>query len=289
VSHESLVSDSKVDISQTPKGVNIPAKMATIIPENEHHHSDDEEIPVDILPHTNEFKNHSEAINEKNNETIKDDDDDVPINNDFASKIQRRDTMARKLDGPDINDDDYDVSSSDEESKPKGKRIPIRSGLAQKIQRRDTMAKKIDAPEPIDDIPNQTAAERRKIMHRVSLKLERKLSERPLPQELQERNILKKENAENIAKENMEQTRKVLLRKLSFRPTIQELKDKQIIKFNDYVEVTEAEEYDRKGPKPWTRLTPAEKALIRKELNDFKATEMDVHVDSRMYTRFHRP
>lgn len=50
-------------------------------------------------------------------------------------------------------------------------------------------------------------------------------------------NILKKANAESISKENMEQTRKVLLRKLSFRPTIQELKDKQIIKFNDYVEV----------------------------------------------------
>ena len=47
--------------------------------------------------------------------------------------------------------------------------------------------------------------------------------------------------------------------------------------------------YDRKGDKPWTRLTPAEKALIRKELNDFKATEMDVHAESRIYTRFHRP
>lgn len=40
---------------------------------------------------------------------------------------------------------------------------------------------------------------------------------------------------------------------------MQELKDKQIIQFNDYVEVTEAEIYDRKGDKPWTRLTPAEK------------------------------
>jgi len=76
------------------------------------------------------------------------------------------------------------------------------------------------------------------------------------------------------------------------------LKDKQIIKFNDYVEVTEAEIYDRKGDKPWTRLTPAEKvtdtsqllsnsfqALIRKELNDFKATEMDVHEESKIFTR----
>lgn len=87
----------------------------------------------------------------------------------------------------------------------------------------------------------------------------------------------------------MEQTRRLILRKLSFRPTINELKEKQIIKFNDYVEVTEIEEYDRKGDKPWTRLTAEDKALIRKELNDFKATEMDVHIESRIYTRFHRP
>ena len=116
----------------------------------------------------------------------------------------------------------------------------------------------------------------------------RKLSQRPLAEELQERNILKNENAESISKENMEQTRKVLLRKLTFRPSIQELKDKQIIKFNDYVEVTEAEMYDRKGDKPWTKLTPTDKAMIRKELNEFKET-MNVHPESRKYTRFHRP
>uniref|UniRef100_A0AC34PYF8 Phosphatase and actin regulator n=1 Tax=Panagrolaimus sp. JU765 TaxID=591449 RepID=A0AC34PYF8_9BILA len=165
--------------------------------------------------------------------------------------------------------------------------VAINNALAAKLQRRDTMARKLDAPDPVDDIPNQTADERRRIMHRVSLKLERKLSERPLAEELEQRNILKTELA--ISKANMDETRKMLLRKLSFRPTIQQLKDKQIIKFNDYVEVTEAEMYDRKGDKPWTRLTPAEKALIRKELNDFKATEMDVHAESRIYTRYHRP
>jgi hypothetical protein len=322
VSNESLVSDSKLDISISPKGAVIfPASMATILPETSdqeydpQRHSDDdsEEIPVNILPQQLQHINCKETtfpvekmdmvITQNagdavaNNVAANDDDEeeeDIPINKGFASKVFRRDTMARKLDGPDndVNEVvDYDVSSSDEEEEkqqPK-KRIPIRSELAKRIQRRDTMAKKIDAPDPVDDIPNQTAAERRKIMHRVSLKLERKLSERPLPEELQERNILKKENAESISKENMEQTRKVLLRKLSFRPTISELKDKQIIKFNDYVEVTEAEMYDRKGDKPWTKLTPAEKALIRKELNDFKATEMDVHEASRIYTRFHRP
>jgi hypothetical protein len=323
VSNESLVSDSKLDISTSPKGAVIfPASMATILPETsdqeydpQQQHSDDdsEEIPVNILPQQPQHINCKEttfpvekmdmvitqnagdavANNVAANDDDEEEEEDIPINKGFASKVFRRDTMARKLDGPDndVNEVvDYDVSSSDEEEEqqPK-KRIPIRSELAKRIQRRDTIAKKIDAPDPVDDIPNQTAAERRKIMHRVSLKLERKLSERPLPEELHERNILKKENAESISKENMEQTRKVLLRKLSFRPTISELKDKQIIKFNDYVEVTEAEMYDRKGDKPWTKLTPAEKALIRKELNDFKATEMDVHEASRIYTRFHRP
>uniref|UniRef100_A0A3P9H954 Phosphatase and actin regulator 4 n=1 Tax=Oryzias latipes TaxID=8090 RepID=A0A3P9H954_ORYLA len=30
-------------------------------------------------------------------------------------------------------------------------------------------------------------------------------------------------------------------------------------------------------------------AAIRKELNDFKSSEMEVHEESRIYTRFHRP
>ncbi|KAK3852598.1 hypothetical protein Pcinc_040821, partial [Petrolisthes cinctipes] len=29
-----------------------------------------------------------------------------------------------------------------------------------------------------------------------------------------------------------------------------------IIRFNDYIEVTQAHEYDRRADKPWTRLTP---------------------------------
>ncbi|KHN78728.1 Phosphatase and actin regulator 4-B [Toxocara canis] len=166
--------------------------------------------------------------------------------------------------------------------------IPL-SGLAAKVNRRDTLARKLDAPDPVDDIPNQTSDDRRRLMHRVSIKLERKLSERPSAEELEQRNILKSKDGSISSKKAMEETRKMLLRKLSFRPTVQQLKEKQIIKFNDYVEVTEAEVYDRKADKPWTRLTPTDKALIRKELNDFKATEMDVHEESRIFTRFHRP
>lgn len=99
---------------------------------------------------------------------------------------------------------------------------------------------------------------------------------------------------------------------LSFRPTVDELKERKIIKFSEYVEVTEAHEYDRRADKPWTRLTPRDKvcfsvpqtigvilcgvylmvflsviqASIRKELNDFKSTEMDVHDESRHLTRY---
>jgi phosphatase and actin regulator 4 len=59
----------------------------------------------------------------------------------------------------------------------------------------------------------------------------------------------------------------------------------QIIRFNDYIEVTQAHEYDRRADKPWTRLTPKDKAAIRKELNEFKSSEMEVHEDSRHLTR----
>lgn len=83
--------------------------------------------------------------------------------------------------------------------------------------------------------------------------------------------------------------KKFLLRKLSFRPTVEELRERKIIRFCDYIEVTPVENYDRRADKPWTRLTPQDKAMIRKELNDFKAKEMEVHQDSRHLTRYHRP
>ena len=60
----------------------------------------------------------------------------------------------------------------------------------------------------------------------------------------------------------------------------------QIIKFNDYIEVTPCHEYDRRADKPWTRLTPKDKANIRNELNDYKSAEMDVHDESRPLTRY---
>lgn len=87
-------------------------------------------------------------------------------------------------------------------------------------------------------------------------------------------------------KKSKEEKKSYLLRKLSFRPTVEELKEKKIIRFNDYIEVTQAQDYDRRADKPWTRLTPKDKAAIRKELNEFKSSEMAVHEGSRHLTRY---
>lgn len=38
-----------------------------------------------------------------------------------------------------------------------------------------------------------------------------------------------------------------------------ELQARKILRFHEYVETTEAEDYDRRADKPWTKLTPADK------------------------------
>jgi phosphatase and actin regulator 3 len=130
--------------------------------------------------------------------------------------------------------------------------------------------------------------ERRTDRSIIGQKLIRRLSLRPTAEELEERNILKKSSDQQRLDEK-EEKKRYLLRKLSFRPSVDELKNRKIIKFNDYIEVTPCHEYDRRADKPWTRLTPKDKANIRKELNDYKSSEMDVHDESRHLTRFHRP
>lgn len=55
----------------------------------------------------------------------------------------------------------------------------------------------------------------------------------------------------------------VCLFQLSQRPTVEELRQAKIlIRFSDYVEVSDAQDYDRRADKPWTRLTAADKASI---------------------------
>lgn len=52
-----------------------------------------------------------------------------------------------------------------------------------------------------------------------------------------------------------------VLFQLSQRPTVEELRQAKIlIRFSDYVEVSDAQDYDRRADKPWTRLTAADKA-----------------------------
>jgi len=163
-----------------------------------------------------------------------------------------------------------------------------------KIARKDSLAMKLaqrpDMKELIEKniLPSMTDEERMGIREKVSICLNRRLSLRPTPEELEQRNILKTQTPEEMMIER-EQKKAVLDRKLSFRPTIEELKARKIIRFNDYVEVTAAHDYDRRADKPWTRLTPKDKAAIRKELNEFKSLEMEVHEESRHMTRFHRP
>ncbi|KAJ7985657.1 hypothetical protein DPEC_G00354330 [Dallia pectoralis] len=126
------------------------------------------------------------------------------------------------------------------------------------------------------------------IRTQIGSALTRRLSQRPSAEELEQRNILQPKNHADRQAEVREIKRK-LTRKLSQRPTVAELQARKILRFHEYVEVTTANDYDRRADKPWTKLTPADKAAIRKELNEFKSSEMEVHEDSRIYTRFHRP
>lgn len=185
---------------------------------------------------------------------------------------------------------DGSFSDSEEEEENQG----IVTGLASKLKRKDSLAQKLKTRpsqgelEARNILPTKTEEEKLERKNEVGTKLIRRLSTRPTAQELRERNILKS-SSEEEAKEEKEEKKRVLTRKLSRRPTVQELRAKKILKFNDYVECVDVHDYDRRADKPWTRLTPEDKAAIRKELNEFKSKEMEVHEDSRQYTRFHRP
>ncbi|XP_042197866.1 phosphatase and actin regulator 3 [Callorhinchus milii] len=133
--------------------------------------------------------------------------------------------------------------------------------------------------------PIRSHAERQELRHQIQLKLSRRLSQRPAAEELERRNILKQRNDQTEQEERRE-IKQRLNRKLNQRPTVDELRDRKIlIRFSDYVEVAKAQDYDRRADKPWTRLSAADKAAIRKELNEYKSNEMEVHASSRHLTR----
>ncbi|XP_030627911.1 phosphatase and actin regulator 1 [Chanos chanos] len=169
------------------------------------------------------------------------------------------------------------------------------STLALRVLRKDSLAIKLSnrpSKRELEDkniLPMLTDQERLESRQQIGTKLTRRLSQRPTAEELEQRNILKPRNEQEELEEKREIKRR-LTRKLSQRPTVEELREAKIlIRFSDYVEVAEAQDYDRRADKPWTRLTAADKAAIRKELNEFKSTEMEVHELSRHLTRFHRP
>ncbi|CAJ1067141.1 phosphatase and actin regulator 2 isoform X3 [Xyrichtys novacula] len=188
-------------------------------------------------------------------------------------------------DGPILYRDEEEEEEEDEYTE---------SALAKKIRRRDTLNIKLgNRPskrelEEKNILPRSSETERHELRQQIGCKLVRRLSQRPTTEELEQRNILKQKN-EAEEQEAKQEIKRRLSRKLSVRPTVAELVARRILRFNEYVEVTDAKDYDRRADKPWTRLTPADKAAIRKELNEFKSREMEVHDESRHLTRFHRP
>ncbi|XP_074074032.1 phosphatase and actin regulator 4 isoform X3 [Macrotis lagotis] len=163
------------------------------------------------------------------------------------------------------------------------------SALANKVKRKDTLAMKLnnkpsEADLDLNSWPRKSKEEWNEIRHQIGNTLIRRLSQRPTAEELEQRNILQPKNEADRQAEKREIKRR-LTRKLSERPTVAELLARKILRFNEYVEVTDAQDYDRRADKPWTKLTPADKAAIRKELNEFKSSEMEVHEDSKHFTR----
>lgn len=179
-------------------------------------------------------------------------------------------------------DDDEEEEEEDEQT----------SSLANKVKRKDTLAMKLGGKSSSQDssteLPHRSRQEWNQIREQIGSQLNRRLSQRPTAEELEQRNILQQKNEADRLAEKREIKRR-LTRKLSQRPTVAELLERKILRFNEYVEVTDAHDYDRRADKPWTKLTPSDKAAIRKELNDFKSSEMAVHDESRHNTRFHRP
>ncbi|XP_075163949.1 uncharacterized protein LOC142236606 isoform X5 [Haematobia irritans] len=201
----------------------------------------------------------------------------------MENKENTRPFVIRENSSDSSDDDASRVLYRDDDTSRQAK-IARKESLSLKLQLRpdkqDLINRNILHPVNDNDVKESKEA--------IGARLIRRLSMRPTADELVERNILKTQTPAEEKKQK-EEKKSYLLRKLSFRPTVEELKEKKIIRFNDYIEVTQAHDYDRRADKPWTRLTPKDKAAIRKELNEFKSSEMAVHEGSRHLTRFHRP
>ncbi|OQV20335.1 putative Phosphatase and actin regulator 4 [Hypsibius exemplaris] len=202
-----------------------------------------------------------------------------------SSSSGRHNNNDDDTDGSDESHDSFDEPESDSDSEA--------SGLGKKVIRKDSLAIHLEAKRTGRRLSEVRVGReivpdlgRKAELSEIGNRLQRRLSLRPTPEDLAQRNILRDEMEKAL---DIKERQDTLARKLSFRPTIEQLKELKIIRFNDYVAVNQVEEWDRKADKPWTRLTPKDKAAIRKELNDFKKAEMEVHEQSKQYTRFHRP
>ncbi|XP_031418856.1 phosphatase and actin regulator 1 isoform X2 [Clupea harengus] len=216
-----------------------------------------------------------------------DDKENMPNESDYEDLP----SMYKDEDEEDDDEDDDEEEDDDDDDDD----TLFTSSLARKVLRKDSLAIKLsNRPskrelEEKNILPMLTDEERLESRQQIGTKLTRRLSQRPTAEELEQRNILKPLNELDEMEEKREIKRR-LSRKLSQRPTVEELRlAKILIHFSDYVELADAQDYDRRADKPWTRLTAADKAAIRKELNDFKSNEMEVHESSRHLTRFHRP
>ncbi|XP_061884116.1 phosphatase and actin regulator 1-like isoform X1 [Entelurus aequoreus] len=217
--------------------------------ENLPNEADCEDLPVTYEDDEEDFEEENEDVYDEKDEDEDDDEDETLFISTLALKVLRKDSLAIKL--------------------------------SNRPSKRELEEKNI--------LPLQSHQERLEFRQQTATKLTRRLSQRPSAEELEQRNILKPQNDTDEQEEKRE-IKKHLSKKLSQRPTVEELREAKIlIRFSDYVEVAEAQDYDRRADKPWTRLTAVDKAAIRKELNEFKSTEMEVHESSRHFTRFHRP
>ncbi|KAM9405968.1 phosphatase and actin regulator 4B isoform 8-T15 [Salvelinus alpinus] len=207
----------------------------------------------------------------KDEDSDEDDEEDEPPPSALASRVRRKDTLALKL--------------SNRHAPEKHAREDKSSGHTERCTPGHTPG---HTHQGSTGLTWQSREQWDAIRTQIGSALTRRLSQRPSAEELEQRNILQPKNQVDRQAEVREIKRR-LTRKLSQRPTVAELQARKILRFHEYVEVTTANDYDRRADKPWTKLTPADKAAIRKELNDFKSSEMEVHEDSRIYTRFHRP
>ncbi|KAM6916328.1 phosphatase and actin regulator 2 isoform 2-T2 [Xenentodon cancila] len=254
-----------------------------------------------------EGETESSSQGEKQEKTNRDGGEDAPLVTAAGGKAEKPQGASVKTEQAEVtvipdmprdsqtsdSDSDGPILYRDEEEEEEEDEY-TNSSLASKIRRRDTLNIKLgNRPskkelEEKNILPRSSETERHELRQQIGSKLVRRLSQRPTTEELEQRNILKQKN-EAEEQEAKQEIKRRLSRKLSVRPTVAELVARRILRFNEYVEVTDAKDYDRRADKPWTRLTPADKAAIRKELNEFKSREMEVHEDSKHFTRFHRP